>query len=169
MINTKAVTRNRAGSTEEPLVTGRKHWMLCEKIQNYGPEHNAQRPSHSITAKASRRTEQVCLSWTFLWRCLPLCWRQSSRFSLVTPMKPTGHIGALTFGTSLDELDVERHSFLISITDVDRTVIWLEMSWKFCCRNKIAATATQGSMITIIKNNQNRSMAQNRKQTTNQC
>jgi len=41
----------------------------------------------------------------------------------VTPMKPTGHIGALTFGTSLDELDVERHSFLISITDVERTVI----------------------------------------------
>ena len=77
-------------------------------------------------------------------------------------MKPAGHIGALTFGASLDELDVERHSFLSSITDVDRTVIRLEMSWKLGCRNKIAATATQGSMITIIKNNQNRSMAQNR-------
>jgi hypothetical protein len=79
-------------------------------------------------------------------------------------MKPTGHIGALTFGASLDELDVERHSLLSSITDVERTEIRLEMSSKFGCRHKIAATATQGSMITIIKNSQNRSMAQIRLQ-----
>jgi hypothetical protein len=75
-------------------------------------------------------------------------------------MKPTGHIGALTFGASLDELDAARHSSLSSINDVERTEIRLEMSWKFGCRNRIAATATQGNIIMIIKNIQNMSMAQ---------
>ena len=161
------MTKERAVSTAKHT-SGRKHWVWSEINQNYGPEHKPQRPSHSITAKTSRSTEQVLLSWTFLWRCLPLCWRQRSRFSLVIPMKPTGHIGALTCGASLEELDVDRASSLSSINAVERTVIRLPRSWKFGCRNKIAATTIQGNIIMIIKNNQNMSMAQG-KFTINEC